>query len=358
MDVSGLLDEADQPHWVNPMDEMPRARRKLVCLFEVGVDLCAFSSCMQALHAGAAAELRRVVFAVGGGFLGEVGIVSVGGGANEHYNPHDDLYLCLFLQQDGIGNSRYFLLDWSKSHVMGFYWLPEEFHKKMDQIRGNFYWQGIGISRYFLLDWSKSYVMGFYWLPEEFHKKMDQIRGNFYWQGVGKKKKYHLIKWQALCRSKDYGGLDFLDTRIMNICPLRLMLHWFGQFRNLVISGFRVEGWKSDSSTRVMFVIVPRAGAWGDATGRLVEVSCSYRGMETRRTTSVADDEEAVVHRPSWAEASVAGRSMEVDRELVWVEVIDDIALAWANANRSCRRAVAREREKREERKGRKEREK
>lgn len=65
------------------------------------------------------------------------------------------------------------------------------------------------------------YAMGFYSLPEGFHSKMDSARSRFYWQGVGGgKKKYHMIKWEAFLRPKDFGGMGFLDTRIMNICLL------------------------------------------------------------------------------------------------------------------------------------------
>lgn len=64
------------------------------------------------------------------------------------------------------------------------------------------------------------YYMGFFYLPGYFHKKMDSLRGRFYWQGTAKKQKYHFIKWQALCRPKDYGGLGFMNTRVMNICLL------------------------------------------------------------------------------------------------------------------------------------------
>jgi hypothetical protein len=53
--------------------------------------------------------------------------------------------------------------------------------------------------------------MGFFYLPGYFHKKMDSLRGRFYWQGTAGKKKYHFFKWQALCIPKDYGGLGFGD---------------------------------------------------------------------------------------------------------------------------------------------------
>jgi len=82
------------------------------------------------------------------------------------------------------------------------------------------------------------------------------------------------------------------------------------------------ELYADEERSFLLFVVVPRAPAWDDVT-HLIEVSCSYRDMETGRTTSVAGDEEAVVLRPSRAESGVAERSVEVDRELVRVEAID-----------------------------------
>lgn len=73
------------------------------------------------------------------------------------------------------------------------------------------------------------YAMGFFRLPEDFHNKMDTIRGRFYWQGNGRNRKYHLIKWQGLCRPKDFGGLGFMDTKTMNIC---LLSKWIMKLEN------------------------------------------------------------------------------------------------------------------------------
>lgn len=41
-------------------------------------------------------------------------------------------------------------------------------------------------------------------------------RWRFFWEGVGNKKKYHMIKWEALASPKEFGGLGFVDTRAMN----------------------------------------------------------------------------------------------------------------------------------------------
>ena len=38
--------------------------------------------------------------------------------------------------------------------------------------------------------------------------------------GAGEKRKYHMVKWEAMQRPKDYGGLGFIDVRIMNTCLL------------------------------------------------------------------------------------------------------------------------------------------
>jgi len=64
------------------------------------------------------------------------------------------------------------------------------------------------------------YTMGVYQLYEGNFQKLDSIRSRFYWQGTSKKRKYHMIKWEALNRPKEFGGLGFLDVRIMNVCLL------------------------------------------------------------------------------------------------------------------------------------------
>jgi hypothetical protein len=58
--------------------------------------------------------------------------------------------------------------------------------------------------------------MGFYWLYEGTRQRFDTSRGKFFWEGVGNKKKYHMIKWDALDKPKEFGGLGFIDTRAMN----------------------------------------------------------------------------------------------------------------------------------------------
>jgi hypothetical protein len=67
------------------------------------------------------------------------------------------------------------------------------------------------------------YCMGFYWLVDTAHKKMDGIRANFLWQGTDGKFKYHMAKFEMISRPKDQGGLGIINTRIMNDC---LLVKW------------------------------------------------------------------------------------------------------------------------------------
>lgn len=47
--------------------------------------------------------------------------------------------------------------------------------------------------------------MGFYWLTDSSHKKMDGIRASFLWQGAERKFKYHMATWEIISRPKDLG---------------------------------------------------------------------------------------------------------------------------------------------------------
>nr|AAM08499.1 Putative retroelement [Oryza sativa Japonica Group] len=50
--------------------------------------------------------------------------------------------------------------------------------------------------------------------------EMNSIRSRFFWEGLEMKRKYHMVRWEALCRPKDFGGLGFSNTRVMNIALL------------------------------------------------------------------------------------------------------------------------------------------
>jgi hypothetical protein len=68
------------------------------------------------------------------------------------------------------------------------------------------------------------YQMSIYLLPKTVVNNLDRIRRTFFWQGGGTKKKYHLIRWPKICKSKKKGGLGIKDIRLMNIS---LLCNWW-----------------------------------------------------------------------------------------------------------------------------------
>jgi hypothetical protein len=64
------------------------------------------------------------------------------------------------------------------------------------------------------------YHMSVYLLPKMIVNKLDQIRRRFFWQGGGTINKYHLLKWEKICKSKKKGGLGIKNLRKMNISLL------------------------------------------------------------------------------------------------------------------------------------------
>jgi len=65
--------------------------------------------------------------------------------------------------------------------------------------------------------------MGFYGLQDGVHKKMDGVRSKFLWQGAEEKFRYHMAKFEMVCRPKDQGSLGIINTKIMNDC---LLVKW------------------------------------------------------------------------------------------------------------------------------------
>lgn len=68
------------------------------------------------------------------------------------------------------------------------------------------------------------YHMSMWLMNKTFIEKLDKHRRRFFWQGCNKKKRYYLVKWNRICRSKENGGLGIKDLRKQNIS---LMVKWW-----------------------------------------------------------------------------------------------------------------------------------
>jgi hypothetical protein len=78
--------------------------------------------------------------------------------------------------------------------------------------------------RLILLDSSLSgipyFYMSMFLLNKTFIERLDKHRRSFFWAGKNKKRKYHMVKWSRICRSKIKGGLGVKDLRKQNISLL------------------------------------------------------------------------------------------------------------------------------------------
>jgi hypothetical protein len=84
-----------------------------------------------------------------------------------------------------------------------------------------------------------TYAKSFFLLYEQAHAKMDSVRARLFWEGFGEKKKYHMVRWDTLCKPKDFGGLGFVDSRVRNIC---LMSKWI----------YKLESGSEDLSCQIL----------------------------------------------------------------------------------------------------------
>lgn len=125
----------------------------------------------------------------------------------------------MFNCQLGLFPIKYLGVPVSPSRLKVIDWLPliDKSYKRLDV------WKGGTLStagRSTLisdsLNNSPMYHMSVYLLPKTTVNHLDKIRRTFFWQGRESKRKYHLVRWEIICKSKRKGGLGIKDLR-MNI---------------------------------------------------------------------------------------------------------------------------------------------
>jgi hypothetical protein len=52
------------------------------------------------------------------------------------------------------------------------------------------------------------------------HRSMNIIRSRFFWRVAGDDFNYHMVRWEAICRPKEFGGLEIINTQVFNECLL------------------------------------------------------------------------------------------------------------------------------------------
>jgi len=138
-------------------------------------------------------------------------------------NDTQILYADLFNCQAGLFPIKYLGVPVGpgRLHIKDWVPLQEKNLKKLST------WKGSSLSmagRLTLINSSLSstfiYHMSMYLLPKTTTEILDKQRRTFFQQGNGSKKKYHLIQWKVICKSKHKGGLGIKDIRKMNISLL------------------------------------------------------------------------------------------------------------------------------------------
>ena len=66
--------------------------------------------------------------------------------------------------------------------------------------------------------------MSMFMLSKTFVEKLDKHRRKFFWAGKSNKRKYYMVKWGKVCRSKKKGGLGVKDLHKQN---LSLLFKWW-----------------------------------------------------------------------------------------------------------------------------------
>jgi hypothetical protein len=119
------------------------------------------------------------------------------------------MYADVFNCQVGIFPIKYLgvPISLSRLHVVDWARLEEKLEKKLDTRKGNSLSYGV---RSVLIKASLSntviYHMSMFLLPKTSNKKMEKIMRSFFWQGGKLKKKYHLVRWGKVYKSKKKGS--------------------------------------------------------------------------------------------------------------------------------------------------------
>lgn len=96
------------------------------------------------------------------------------------------------------------------------------------------------------------YIFSLFLAPINLIKKLERIMRNFLWDDGEDNKKYHLVDWSRVMKSKEEGGLGIKDLHLMNIALLMKWLWKFGDddaplWKGLISEKYGIEklGWNA-----------------------------------------------------------------------------------------------------------------
>ena len=141
------------------------------------------------------------------------------GGDDEVLAFHSELFNC----QIGHFPMKYLGVPVSYSTLRAIDWdfMEDKFLKCCESWIGNAASSG---GRLTLLNSSLTsivfYYMSMFMLSKKNIEKLDKHRKKFFWQEIDGRRRYHLVRWSRICRSKNKGGLGVKDLHRQNISLL------------------------------------------------------------------------------------------------------------------------------------------
>ena len=61
-----------------------------------------------------------------------------------------------------------------------------------------------------------TYFLSLFKIPSSIVLKVEKLQRDFLWSGFGGEKRDHLVSWDVMCRTKEFGGLGLGKTSLRN----------------------------------------------------------------------------------------------------------------------------------------------
>ncbi|GKU91817.1 hypothetical protein SLEP1_g5632 [Rubroshorea leprosula] len=91
------------------------------------------------------------------------------------------------------------------------------------------------------------FLMSVYLILKGTLNSIDKIRRSFLWGGEGEERKISWVKWEMICKDKEYGGLGVKDLKKFNLALMgkwwgRLAIEQEGLWKRVIRGKYGVEG--------------------------------------------------------------------------------------------------------------------
>ncbi|RVW60715.1 hypothetical protein CK203_053044 [Vitis vinifera] len=106
--------------------------------------------------------------------------------------------------------------------------------------------------------------------------RLERIQGDFFWGDLEDERKIHLVKWPAVCKAKDFGGLrlrrlDSLNQALLGKWLRRFFVERDSLWRKIICGKFKeMEGGWTTRGRRDSF----RMSLWRDTRKALRKIQC------------------------------------------------------------------------------------